>query len=333
MWALTYDQYLDTNLYKNNIEAVGMINLHKIFDKKKSNTNNKSIKKSVKKATIKIGKFEVDQKIVFGVIFVLGFLIAIYPIISQMYYSVESNQEIEDFDSARKHMDRAELNRKIDLAMAYNASLKPTSFKDPYRKKQKEGIAEYARMLEVHEKIGYVHIPKIKQKLPIYAGTGEEVLQKGAGHMEGTSLPVGGSSTHTVITAHRGLPSATMFRHLDRLSKGDIFYVHNIRDILAYKVDRIMTVEPTNFKPILVAPGKDYATLLTCTPYMINSHRLLVTGHRVPYVPPQKTIDEVPPLVWLKNIYVFIGLMILLAILILYLFRRWLVRRNDKNEI
>ena len=200
-----------------------MINLHKIFDKKKSNTNNKSIKKSVKKATIKIGKFEVDQKIVFGVIFVLGFLIAIYPIISQMYYSVESNQEIEDFDSARKHMDRAELNRKIDLAMAYNASLKPTSFKDPYRKKQKEGIAEYARMLEVHEKIGYVHIPKIKQKLPIYAGTGEEVLQKGAGHMEGTSLPVGGSSTHTVITAHRGLPSATMFRHLDRLSKGDIF--------------------------------------------------------------------------------------------------------------
>ena len=92
MWALTYDQYLDTNLYKNNIEAVGMINLHKIFDKKKSNTNNKSIKKSVKKATIKIGKFELDQKIVFGAIFVLGFLIAIYPIISQMYYSVESNQ-------------------------------------------------------------------------------------------------------------------------------------------------------------------------------------------------------------------------------------------------
>ena len=113
-----------------------MINLHKIFDKKKSNTNNKSIKKSVKKATIKIGKFEVDQKIVFGVIFVLGFLIAIYPIISQMYYSVESNQEIEDFDSARKHMDRAELNRKIDLAMAYNASLKPLIEKSKKRVSQ-----------------------------------------------------------------------------------------------------------------------------------------------------------------------------------------------------
>lgn len=306
-----------------------MINLRKIFDKKKSNTNNKSIKKSVKKPTIKMGKFEIDQKIVFGAIFVLGFLIAVYPIISQMYYSIESSQEIEDFDSARKQMNRAELNRKIDLAMAYNASLKPTSFKDPYSKKQKEGIAEYARMLEIHEKIGYIHIPKINQKLPIYAGTGEEVLQKGAGHMEGTSLPVGGASTHTVITAHRGLPSATMFRHLARLSKGDIFYIHNVRDILAYKVDRIMTVEPTNFKPILVTPGKDYATLLTCTPYMINSHRLLVTGHRVPYVPPQNTVDEVSPLALLKNIYVFIAFIILMIILLAYSFRRWI----KKNRI
>ena len=188
-------------------------------------------------------------------------------------------------------------------------------------------------MLEVHEKIGYVSIPKIRQKLPIYAGTAETVLEKGAGHMEGTSLPVGGASTHTVITAHRGLPSATMFRHLDELKRGDIFYIHNIRDVLAYKVDRILTVEPSNFKYVLVDAGYDKATLLTCTPYMINSHRLLVTGHRVPYVPPKKTIDEVPPFVWLKNIYVFIGVMILLALLIFVLFNKWLKKDKEDQNI
>ncbi|SFE25789.1 class C sortase [Peptostreptococcus sp. D1] len=312
----------------------------KISDKRNVNQENRKAKNSSKRKMMKIWKYEVDQKIVYGLIFIFGFLIAVYPIISQLYYSVESTQEIEDFDATRKKLAEIEINKKIELAKAYNSSLKPTSFADPYRKKQKEGIAEYARMLEVHEKIGYIHIPKINQKLPIYAGTNEEVLQKGAGHMEGTSLPVGGSSTHTVITAHRGLPSAIMFRYVDRLTKGDIFYIHNVRDILAYKVDRVITVKPSNFEPILVSSGSDNATLLTCTPYMINSHRLLVTGHRVPYVAPKKTIDEVPPFVWLKNLYVFIVVMIFLALLILYLFNRWLksnkikvtAKRVVKNE-
>lgn len=288
-------------------------------------------KKKYSNAKFKIGKFEFDQKIGFGVVFIFGFLIAIYPLISQMYYTVESTKEIEDFDEARKQAARELINKKIELAMAYNTSLKPEKLKDPYLDKQKEGIAEYARMLEVHEKIGYVHIPIIRQKLPIYAGTAESVLQKGAGHMEGTSLPVGGSSTHTVITAHRGLPSALMFRHLNKIKKGDVFYIHNIRDILAYKVDSIITIEPSNFKPILVRQGGDYATLLTCTPYMINSHRLLVTGHRIPYTPPPKTIDEVPPFVWFKNIYVFMILMILLVLIIWYMFNKWL-KKEKKNK-
>jgi len=308
--------------------------LNKTKDKNKIRKNIKKTrkyKKKGKKQVLKIGRFEVDQKIAFGVVFLLGFLIAIYPLISQMYYRVESTQQIEDFEKERKQLAREEISKKIDLAHAYNTSLKPLKLKDPYLKKEKQGIAEYARMLEVHEQIGYVHIPKIRQKLPIYAGTGEVVLQKGAGHMEGTSLPVGGSSTHTVITAHRGLPSALMFRHLNRLKIGDVFYIHNVRDILAYKVDRIMTVEPSNFKPIMVRPGGDYATLLTCTPYMINSHRLLVTGHRIPYVPPKKTIDEVPPFVWLKNMYVFIALMALLVLLIWYIFNRWLAHTRKKE--
>ena len=173
-------------------------------------------------------------------------------------------------------------------------------------------------MLEVAEKIGFVEIPKIDVNLPIYAGTSMEVLDKGCGHLEGTSLPVGGPSTHAVLTAHRGLPKAKMFRELDKLKEGDVFYVHNIQTVLAYKVDRIMTVEPSNFDPILVEEGKDYTTLLTCTPYMINSHRLLVRGHRIPYTPPVDETNRGLPFVNMdfKDALLFaLPLLILLALI------------------
>ena len=144
-------------------------------------------------------------------------------------------------------------------------------------------------MLEVNEMLGHVEIPTIGQDLPIYAGTTDEVLEKGLGHLEGTSLPIGGTSTHAVVTGHRGLPNAKLFRNLDQLVEGDVFYIHNIEDTLAYQVDKIQVVDPSDFNPVLVEEGKDYATLLTCTPYMINSHRLLVRGHRIPY---QAAIDD-----------------------------------------
>ena len=225
----------------------------------------------------------------FVVIFILGFLLMMYPMISNYYYRIEANNEIQEFQDGAKKLDDVEILRRIELARAYNQTLDPSKLGDPYTEKEKEGIAAYAKMLEVAEKIGFVEIPKIDVNLPIYAGTSMEVLDKGCGHLEGTSLPVGGPSTHAVLTAHRGLPKAKMFRDLDKLKEGDVFYVHNIQTVLAYKVDRIMTVEPSNFDPILVEEGKDYTTLLTCTPYMINSHRLLVRGHRIPYTPP---VDE-----------------------------------------
>ena len=225
----------------------------------------------------------------FVVIFILGFLLMMYPMISNYYYRIEANNEIQEFQDGANKLDDVEILRRIELARAYNQTLDPSKLGDPYTEKEKEGIAEYARMLEVAEKIGFVEIPTIDVNLPIYAGTSMEVLDKGCGHLEGTSLPVGGPSTHAVLTAHRGLPKAKMFRELDKLKEGDVFYVHNIQTVLAYKVDRIMTVEPSNFDPILVEEGKDYTTLLTCTPYMINSHRLLVRGHRIPYTPP---VDE-----------------------------------------
>lgn len=222
------------------------------------------------------------------VLFIAGFVIMMYPIISNYYYRIEANNQILEFTENAKKLDNNEILRRIELAEAYNSVLDPSRLADPYTEKEKEGIAEYARMLEVKEKIGFVEIPKIDTNLPIYAGTSNEVLNKGVGHLEGTSLPIGGKSTHTVLTAHRGLPSARLFRDLDKLEKGDIFYVHNIQTVLAYEVDQILTVDPSNFDPVLVVDGEDYATLLTCTPYMINSHRLLVRGHRVPYVAPVK---------------------------------------------
>lgn len=225
------------------------------------------------------------RNLVLGGVFLLGFLIAIYPVISQLYYRQVATREVESFDTKRNELDEAELKERLELAHAYNRTLDPTRMADPFTEKEEAGRREYAKMLEIGEKIGHVEIPQINEDLPVYAGTGEDILQKGAGHLEGSSLPVGGKNTHAVVTAHRGLPTAKLFRELDKLRKGDVFLYHNIEGVLAYEVDQILTVEPTNFEPVLVQEGEDLMTLLTCTPYMINSHRLLVRGHRIPYKP------------------------------------------------
>lgn len=220
-----------------------------------------------------------------AVLFLLGLAIASYPIISRLYYRMEASDQVTSFEERKADLPSAEVLERIELAKGYNQTLDPSRIGDPYTQQEKEGVAEYARMLELQEKIGHVEIPKIGEDLPVYAGTAESILQKGAGHLEGTSLPIGGESTHTVLTAHRGLPSAKLFSDLDKLEVGDRFYIHNIQTVLAYKVDQILVVGPSDFEPVLVVEGKDYATLLTCTPYMINSHRLLVRGERIDYVP------------------------------------------------
>lgn len=229
------------------------------------------------------------NKIVFMAIFILGLLIFSYPLISQKYYEIKAEDEVITFTKAAKELTPQDLDKRMALAEAYNRTLDPSRLADPYTEMEKAGRAEYARMLEVEEMVGHIKIPKIKVDIPIRAGSSEDVLQKGAGHLEGTSLPIGGNSTHTVITAHRGLPNAKLFRNLDQLAYGDIFYITNIKETIAYKVDKIQVVEPSNFEPVLVVENKDYATLLTCTPYMINSHRLLVRGSRIPY---QEAIDD-----------------------------------------
>ena len=133
--------------------------------------------------------------------------------------------------------------------------------------------------------MGFVEVPKINIKIPIYHTTDEEVLEQAAGHLEGSSLPVGGENTHAVISAHRGLPSASLFTDLDKLEEGDHFLLYILDDVLCYEVDQILVVEPDETESLAVQEGQDLVTLLTCTPYGVNSHRLLVRGHRVPYEP------------------------------------------------
>lgn len=218
------------------------------------------------------------NKLVFMAIFILGLLIFSYPLISQKFYEIKAEDEVVTFVKAAKELPPQDLDKRMALAEAYNRTLDPSRLADPYTDMEKAGRAEYARMLEVEEMVGHIQIPKIGIDIPIRAGSSEDVLQQGAGHLEGTSLPIGGKSTHTVITAHRGLPNAKLFRNLDQLAYGDVFYISNIKETIAYKVDKIQVVEPSDFEPVLVVENKDYATLLTCTPYMINSHRLLVRG-------------------------------------------------------
>lgn len=220
-------------------------------------------------------------------IFLLGLAIFLYPVISRFYYRIETTKVVSDFKEGKEQLNPEEIKRRMALARAYNAMLSGhgQTFHDPYVSNVEEGVANYARMLEVREKIGVIRIPCIDVEEPIYAGTSEDVLQKGTGHMEYTSLPVGGDSTHSVITGHRGLPDKKIFSALNNVKEKDRFYIENIEQILAYEVDQIKVIEPSVFDDLQIVQGKDYVTLLTCTPYMINSHRLLVRGHRIPYVP------------------------------------------------
>lgn len=234
----------------------------------------------------KKNKNKKKSQLPFILIFIIGFFILLYPQVSRLYYRVQADQQVRNFDDDKKKLDEKEIKKRIELAKGYNDKLNNVITEDPYEKeKQEEGVKNYAKMLELHEKIGHVQIPIIDVDIPIYAGTSEEVLQKGAGHLEGTSLPIGGLDTHTVITAHSGLPTARLFTDLSQLKKGDKFFIHNLEQTLAYEVDQIKIVEPSEFNDLLIVKGEDYATLLTCTPIMINTHRLLVRGHRIEYNP------------------------------------------------
>lgn len=293
----------------------------------------KKEEKNTGKGKDKAKKSGKKGKVITILVFILGLAIFLYPAFSDWYYQQEANEEKTNFDQGAAEISPAELEKRLGLAQAYNETLDPARLADPFTKRQKEGVAHYAQMLEVHQMMGHVDIPKISVSLPVYAGTADEVLEKGAGHLEGTSLPIGGKSTHAVITAHRGLPKAKLFRELDKLEKGDVFYFTNIQGVLAYQVDQILTVEPSDFAPVLVVKGEDYMTLLTCTPYMVNSHRLLVRGHRVDYTAPQKEPDlqERPIDSSYKTLF-WIALAVIAVLLIILIHNRRKLRAMEAGK-
>ncbi len=226
----------------------------------------------------------------FDVLRILGLLIALsvllYPSVSNYLYEKNSSRVISSYNEEVIHKDQKQLEDLIESARDFNQELLGNiEFLDPFSPVKKEINQRYEDTLNVNGigMMGYITIPKIKVELPIYHGTEEKVLQIGVGHFEGTSFPVGGESTHAVLTGHRGLPSKMLFTDLDKMELGDVFYIKILGKTLAYEVDQILTVLPEDTKELSIVSGKDYVTLVTCTPYAVNTHRLLVRGHTIPY--------------------------------------------------
>ena len=193
-----------------------------------------------------------------------------------------ASQVVKDYETNVEEMDEEKIDAMKEAAKKYNEQLSNVVSVDDENENNEQGES-YADLLNIGESLGYITIPKINVNLPIYNGTSQDVLSKGVGHMEQSSYPLGGESTHCVLTGHRGLPSAVLFTDLDKLEIGDEFYLHVLDEILAYKVDQIKVVEPNESGDLEIIDGKDYCTLVTCTPYAINSHRLLVRGERTEY--------------------------------------------------
>ena len=210
----------------------------------------------------------------------------LYPLIGELV-SEKYHSDVETtYTAAIEDTDDTELTAQRQAAEQYNAMLSGTAAIT-------EGEASasplpYAEQLTVGGVMCYIDIPKINVYLPVQHGTGAETLEKSVGHVVGTSLPVGGSSTHAVLSAHSGMAASKLFSDIDQLTEGDVFYIHVLGDTLAYEVDSIHTVLPTDTSLLQIEDGKDLVTLVTCTPFGVNTHRLLVRGHRVPYLPEQE---------------------------------------------
>ena len=213
-------------------------------------------------------------------ILLTGVSLLLYPTVSDYWNSFHQSQAIASYVEAVAEIDNTDYEKMWQEAVAYNEKLKDNSGRwTP----TDEELEEYERLLNVSDTgiMGYIEIPKIKVSLPIYHGTDEAILQIAIGHIPGSSLPVGGKGTHCVVSGHRGLPSAKLFTDLDQLEEGDLFMMRILDETLTYEVDQVRIVEPEELSDLEIDEDKDLCTLVTCTPYGINSHRLLVRGHRV----------------------------------------------------
>ncbi|WP_342999826.1 class C sortase [Coprococcus comes] len=283
------------------------------------------------------------SKLMIGIIFLAGLSLLLYPFVANQWNNYRQKQLISSYEqtvSQKEASNGIDYDAELKKAEAYNEALLPSILPDSFAiAAASEEDQTYMNTLNIagDEMMGIVEIPKIDIKLPIYHTTEEDVLKQAAGHLEGSSLPIGGKSTHAVISAHRGLPSASLFTDLDQLKKGDHFLIHVLNKTLCYEVDKISVVKPEETSALAVEEGEDLVTLLTCTPYGVNTERLLVRGHRVPYEE-QKVADEKTPLSGISLhtnylLWVIVGLAVTaFFILVLYLKEKKLKQKALEAE-
>lgn len=275
--------------------------------------------------------------------FLAGLSLLLYPLVADTWNTYRQKRLISNYDSQISKMEeegKIDYDQEWKKADDYNEALLPSILPDSFAiaEAAKEEDRPYLECLNLNGDgmMGYVEIPKINVKVPIFHTTETEVLERAAGHLEGSSLPVGGEDTHAVISAHRGLPSAKLFTDLDKMKKGDYFLIYVLDDVLCYEVDQIEVVEPKETDALRVEEGEDLVTLLTCTPYGVNSHRLLVRGHRVPYEQYEQSdakdgASGVPSLRTNYLLWVIVGLVITLLFIVV-LNRYDKKRRNQSSD-
>ena len=258
--------------------------------------------------------------IVLLLVLLTGLSLLLYPTFSDYWNSFHQSRAIAGYVEDVAGLDEARYDALWQAAQAYNEKLPGTVANHALTEAQRE---EYDSLLDVSGTgiMGYVEIPSIQCTLPVYHGTNEGVLQIAAGHLEWSSLPVGGEGTHCVISGHRGLPSARLFTNLDKLVVGDVFMLRVLDEVLTYEVDQILIVEPQETAALEIEEGKDYCTLVTCTPYGVNTHRLLVRGHRVANAQEAKTVRVTADAVQIEPLLVapVVAIPLLLVLLILLL--------------
>ncbi len=220
-------------------------------------------------------------------VFLLGAAVLFYPAISSLWAEKHQLSVIKEYNQTIEDMDQEDLDAERAKAVAYNEGLlnRNAAMSDPFDQATGSGVATedeaYENILAMTTAMAYIEIPAIEVYLPIYHGTGDEALARGVGHLKGSSVPVGGSGTHCVLSAHSGLPAAELFTNLEKLEKGDVFYIHVLDQLNVYQVNQIDVVLPSDTSLLAIDPAEDYVTLVTCTPYGVNSHRLLVRGTRI----------------------------------------------------
>ena len=243
----------------------------------------------------------------------------LYPVISNVMNSSKAGVVINDYSSEVASNPVNKNENLIEEARNYNNGLSTVNIVDAFTNPKENESEEYKSILNINDNgmMGYLDIPKIDIKVPIYHGTSNEVLQKGVGHLEGSSFPVGGESAHSVLSAHSGLPSARLFTDLNQLKVGDMFYIYILDQVFAYKVDQVLVVEPADVDALDLQKGEDYVTLVTCTPYAVNTHRLLVRGTRVEYSPEVLESISVEKKLGSDDIILYSSLFIVFIILLL----------------